>query len=211
MAGLIENGLFINGEERVAANGDVFDVLAPATEERMGVAARCSEADVDDAVLAARSGFEAWRSLAPAKREDVLLAAAEIIREQGEQRLLDTLIDESGSTINKARGEIAYAVDLLRTAAGEARRLYGDTFPNDRPDRISMVYREPIGVVAVVAPYNSPLALTTKMSAFPLAAGNSIVLKPSEETPLTAMEYAQIFRGRRHTRWRRQRHHGFSR
>ena len=194
MAAFIENGLFINGEERAAANGDVFDVLAPASEERIGTAARCSESDVDDAVMAARTGFETWRRLPPAQREEVLLNAAEIIREQGEERLLDTLIDESGSTINKARGEIAYSVDLLRTAAGEARRLYGDTFPNDRPDRVSMVYREPVGVVAVVAPYNSPLALTTKMAAFPLAAGNSIVLKPSEETPLTALEFARIFR-----------------
>ena len=194
MAGLIENGLFIDGKERPAGNGDVFEVLSPATGERIANAARCNEADVDDAVLAARAGFDTWRRLAPAQREDVLLNAAEIVREQGEQRLLDTLIDESGSTINKARGEITYAVDLLRTAAGEARRLYGDTFPNDRPYRVSMVYREPIGVVAVVAPYNSPLALTTKMAAFPLAAGNSIVLKPSEETPLTALEFARILR-----------------
>ena len=137
-------------------------------------------------MLAAREGFRVWCGLSPARREHILLGAAEIV--------LDVLIDESGSTINKAKGEIAYSVDLLRTAAGEVRRLYGDTFPNDRPDRVSMVYREPLGVVAVIAPYNSPLALTTKMSAFPLAAGNSIVLKPSEETPLTAMEYARIYR-----------------
>ena len=194
MSTLIENGLFIDGVERAADSGQTFEVLAPATGQCVGKAARANEYDVDEAVRSARAGFETWHRLAPREREAILLQAAELVRQHGEKRLLDTLIDESGSTINKARGEIGYCVDLLRTAAGEVRRLYGDTFPNDRPDRVSMVYREPLGVVTVIAPYNSPLALTTKMSAFPLAAGNAIVLKPSEETPLTAIEFARIFR-----------------
>ena len=111
---------------------------------------------------------------------------------EGQARLLDNLIDESGSVITKARHEITYSVDLLRTAAGEVRRLYGDTFPNDRPERLSMVFREPLGVVAVISPYNAPLSLLAKMTAFPLAAGNSVVIKPSEETPLTALAFADI-------------------
>ena len=184
--------LIIGGEERAAISGAEFEVMAPATEQTIGTAARAVAADVDLAVSAARDGFNTWRNMAPRAREAIMLRAAEIIGEQGKDRLLDLLIDESGSTINKARGEIGYAVDLLRTAAGEVRRLYGDTFPNDRPDRVSMVFREPIGVVAVVSPYNSSLALMSKMSAFPLAAGNAIVLKPSEETPMVAIEYARI-------------------
>ncbi|MGI9235796.1 MAG: aldehyde dehydrogenase family protein [Woeseiaceae bacterium] len=184
--------LIINGQEVPAADGETFEVLAPVTEQHLGVAAKAGPADVDAAVAAARQGFEAWCDLAPRAREAILLRAAEIVADQGLERMLDLLIDESGSTINKARGEIAYTVDLLRTAAGEVRRLYGDTFPNDRVDRISMVYREPVGVVAVVSPYNAPLSLTAKMSVFPLAAGNSIVLKPSEETPLIAVEFGRI-------------------
>lgn len=192
MTTIINSSLMIGGVERPAADGTTFDVLAPATGNVMATAASAGHADVEAAVNAAREGFERWSELTPGQRESVLLKAAEIVAEDGERRMLDVLIDESGSTINKARGEIAYSVDLLRTAAGEVRRLYGDTFPNDRNDRVSMVYREPIGVVAVIAPYNAPLSLTAKMSAFPLAAGNSIVLKPSEETPLTAMEFARI-------------------
>jgi aldehyde dehydrogenase (NAD+) len=184
--------MFIDGTAVAASDGETFDVLAPATEKIIGHAPRAKPVDVDAAVSAARLGANRWLALTPAQREGVLLKAAEIIAENGEARFLDTLIDESGSTINKARGEIAYSVDLLRTAAGEARRLYGDTFPNDRNDRVSMVFREPLGVVAVVAPYNAPLSLTVKMSAFPLAAGNSVVLKPSEETPLTSMAYARV-------------------
>ncbi len=124
--------------------------------------------------------------------EAALLRAADLVAAEGESRFLDHLIDESGSAIAKARFEIAYTVDLLRTAAGEARRLYGDTFPNDQPQRLSMVFREPMGVVAIISPYNAPLSLLAKMSAFPLAAGNSIVIKPSEETPLTALAYGEL-------------------
>jgi len=188
----IQSQLLVGGVEVAAASGEYFDVFAPATGTTIGAAAKADRDDVDAAVAAARSGFAEWSALPPSRREAVLLRAAEILREEGEARLLDILIDESGSTINKARGEIAYTIDLLRTAAGEVRRLYGDTFPNDRPDRVSMVFREPLGVVAVVSPYNAPLSLTAKMSAFPLAAGNSIVLKPSEETPLIAFEFCKV-------------------
>ncbi len=192
MVDLLRSGLIIGGVEREATSGDHFDVLSPMTEKRIGIAADADEDDVDAAVHAARDGFRAWRGLTPEDREAVLLDAAGIVDRVGVERMLDLLIDESGSTINKARGEIAYTVSLLRTAAGEARRLYGDTFPNDHNDRVSMVFREPLGVVAVISPYNAPLALTAKMAAFPLAAGNSIVLKPSEETPLIAVEFARI-------------------
>jgi acyl-CoA reductase-like NAD-dependent aldehyde dehydrogenase len=188
----VDTGLLIAGLEAPAASGLTFDVLAPATQQLLGTAARADASDVDRAVAAARLGFDAWSSLAPSAREAALLKAAELMEQFGEERYLDTLIDESGSTINKARHEIHYTVDLLRTAAGEVRRLYGDTFPNDKPDRISMVFREPLGVVAIVSPYNAPLALLAKMAAFPLAAGNSVVIKPSEETPHIAVAFGKL-------------------
>ena len=185
-------GLFIAGRQQPACSAETFEVLAPATEEVLAHVARGGAADIDLAVKAARQGFANWKALAPKAREAVLLRAADLVASEGESRFLDVLIDESGSAISKARNEIAYTVDLLRTAAGEVRRLYGDTFPNDSPSRMSMVFREPIGVVAVVSPYNAPLSLLTKMAAFPLAAGNSVVIKPSEETPLTALAFAQL-------------------
>lgn len=184
--------LLINGQWRNAASGESFEVLNPATETVMGTAARATAQDVDAAVAAARMGFVQWSALAPRERELALLKAADLLDEQGEATLLDTLIDESGSTITKARNEIRYSADLLRTAAGESRRLYGDTFPNDNPQRLSMVFREPVGVIAVVSPYNAPLALLVKMVAFPLAAGNAVVIKPSEETPLIALAFAKL-------------------
>ena len=189
---MIQGQLLLNGEPCPPSGGEYFAVLAPATEQVIGQAAMANAADVELAVTLAEAGFRQWSALAPSAREACLLKAADIVAEQGQQRLLDLLIDESGSTITKARNEIRYTVDLLRTAAGEARRLYGETFPNDNPGRLSMVFREPLGVVAVVSPYNAPLSLLTKMSAFPLAAGNAVVIKPSEETPLIALEYGKI-------------------
>jgi acyl-CoA reductase-like NAD-dependent aldehyde dehydrogenase len=187
-----QHQLIIGGNRQDACSGRSFEVLAPANGSVLAQVARADKADVELAVSAARSGYQQWAALAPSVREAALLRAADIIAADGEARLLDALIDESGSVITKARHEINYTVDLLRTAAGEVRRLYGDTFPNDRPERLSMVLREPLGVVAIVSPYNAPLSLLAKMTAFPLAAGNSVVIKPSEETPLTALAFAEI-------------------
>ncbi len=189
---MIKAGLIIAGVECAALSGETFDVLSPSSQAVIGKVPLGKSGDIDLAVAAARKGFEEWSRLAAREREAALLRAADIVAASGMDRMLDLLMDESGSVITKAQGEINYAVDLLRTAAGEARRLYGDTFPNDNPDRMSFVTRNPLGVVAVVSPYNAPLALLTRMSAFPLAAGNSVVIKPSEETPLIAIEFAKI-------------------
>jgi aldehyde dehydrogenase (NAD+) len=188
-----QHGLYIGGEERPAIGDDWFEVLSPLNETVLAQVASAGAEDVDLAVAKAVEGARLWSGLAPKDREAVLLRAAHIMEAEGEARYLDLLIRESGSSITKARFEIAYTVDLLRTAAGEVRRLYGDTFPNDKPDRLSMVFREPLGVIAVVSPYNAPLALLCKMAAFPLAAGNSIVIKPSEETPIIALAFARLF------------------
>jgi acyl-CoA reductase-like NAD-dependent aldehyde dehydrogenase len=187
----VEGSLLIGGALRQAEDGARFDVFAPADGQKIGSAARASQCDVDAAVRAARAGFEAWSGLAVGQREEILLRAAERV-EAHAVALTELLIDESGSTLLKAKYEVLKGVELLRTAAGEARRLYGDTFPNDRVHRMSMVFREPMGVVAAISPFNAPLALFAKMTVFPLAAGNAVVAKPSEETPLVALAYAQL-------------------
>ncbi|MFV8819192.1 aldehyde dehydrogenase family protein [Haliea sp. E17] len=193
MSGTVQQyPLLLGGRASAPAGGQYFDVTAPADGALLARVGRAGAADVGAAVALAREGFRQWSALAPAAREAVLLRAADLVASEGEARFLDTLIDESGSVISKARVEIRYAVDLLRTAAGEARRLYGDTFPNDNPERLSLVLREPLGVVGVISPYNAPLSLLVKMSAFPLAAGNALVIKPSEETPLTALAFGQL-------------------
>jgi aldehyde dehydrogenase (NAD+) len=185
--------LLVGGEWIPALGGARLDVRSPWDDALIGSVPRGRADDVDRAVTAARRAAKAWQSLPPRARERLLLDVADRVERAGQLRLLELLIEEGGSTIIEARAEIAYAADLLRAAAGEARRLYGDTLPNDRPERLSFVLREPLGVVGVISPFNSPVALLTKMLAFPLAAGNALVIKPSESTSLTALELLRFF------------------
>lgn len=184
-------GLFIHGQEVAAATGETFPSFAPMTGEILGYAARGTEADVETAVASARKGYLPWSSLPPYEREKILLKCADHV-EASYDRLLNLLIDESGSAILKAKYEVLYTASVLRVAAGEVRRLYADTLPNEKPHRMSLVVREPVGVVVAISPFNAPLVLLAKMIVFPLAAGNAVIAKPSEETPLIAVEFAKV-------------------
>ena len=112
---MISGQLLIDGQQTPALSGASFEILNPATETVLGTAARAGAQDVDAAVRAARVGYKQWSALAPRQREAALLKTAELLAQRGEAELLDLLIDESGSTITKARNEINYSVDLLRT------------------------------------------------------------------------------------------------
>ncbi len=184
-------GLFIDGEELPSASKNTFPVMNPSDGGVVGLAARGDEMDVAAAVASARKAFPIWSGLAPDARERLMLRAADLI-EAHMDTFVDLIIDESGSTIRKARHEVTYGASLMRAAAGEVRRLYGDTFPNDKPHRLSIVVREPMGVVVAISPFNAPLVLLIKMIVFALAAGNTVIAKPSEETPLIAVELAKV-------------------
>ena len=185
-------GLFINGEERPGDSGKSFEVLSPWTRESIATIAEGNQTDVDNAVAAARNAYPGWAECAPIIRETVLLKAADLVAANTE-RLTKIIIQESGSTGQKALFEVTNVAARLRTAAGEASRLYGETFPNDKPHRMSIVIREPIGVVATISPFNASFALLAKMTIYALAAGNTVVAKPASETPLIAIEFAKIF------------------
>ncbi|GAB4490770.1 MAG: aldehyde dehydrogenase [Anaerolineales bacterium] len=185
------HGHFIHGQEVPAALGATFASYAPMSAEVLGYAARGTQEDADAAVRSARKGFEHWSGLPPAERERILLRCADSVEAHAEE-LLNLLIDESGSTITKARYEVGYTASVLRAAAGEVRRLYADTLPNEKPHRLSMVLREPLGVVLVISPFNAPLVLLAKMISFPLGAGNAVIAKPSEETPLIGLKLAKV-------------------
>lgn len=184
-------GLIIGGQECPAEAGESFEVYAPADGALVGIAARARDVDVRKAVEAAQSAQAAWAGMPPAQREKLMLNIADLIEAQA-ATLMQVLIDESGSALRKAEYEATYSASLFRAAAGEVRRLYGDTMPNDKPQRLSMVIREPLGVVAAISPFNAPLVLLVKMVCFPLAAGNTVIAKPSEETPLTAVLLGRI-------------------
>ena len=183
----------IIGAESIAAiSQEIMKVSDPTTGETIGHVPFSSKDDVDMAIGACTHAQKLWWQTVPAEREQALLKCADIL-EAHAQELADLVLQESGSTLTKSLHEVHYSASLLRTAAGETRRLYGETFPNDKINKVSMVFREPLGLVSVISPFNAPLALFIKMIAFPLAAGNGVIAKPSEETPMIATRVAQLF------------------
>jgi acyl-CoA reductase-like NAD-dependent aldehyde dehydrogenase len=167
----------------------VIEVLEPATEQVMAELPEAGVEEVDDAVARAREAFGPWRRVAPGERAALLRGVATAIREQsGELATLEAR--NVGKPIGDARGEIAMVADCFDYYAGAPERLLGQTIPV--AGGVDMTFREPLGVVGLIVPWNFPLAIASWKLAPALAAGNTVVLKPAGLTPLSAMELARI-------------------
>jgi betaine-aldehyde dehydrogenase len=166
-------------------------VIEPATEQVLERIDRAGPEDVDEAVARAREALPAWRALAPGTRAALLreLTAA-LERAHGELSALEAR--NAGKPITSARGEVAMAIETFRYYAGAPERLLGDTIPVEGGE--ALTFREPVGVVGLITPWNFPLTIAAWKLAPALAAGNTVVLKPAELTPLTAVRFAQIAR-----------------
>lgn len=172
--------LFVGGAWRDAA--DTFDVLNPATGD---VWRRVADGGADvagEAVDAARAAQPEWAALPHDQRARILLAAMGGLDDL-KDTLVEALVDEGGAWIGKAMFEISYTAGIAQAAAAAAHMVTGELLPSDH-GKVSMVAREPVGVVTVISPWNFPLLLSMRAVAFALAVGNAVVLKPSEETPL---------------------------
>lgn len=187
-----EYRLFINGEWVETQDGEVLDDINPSTGEVFARVHQAGPKDVEHAITAASAASVAWGKTQPAVREEILIKAADCLQARIHE-IADVLIDEAGSTFGKAMFEASFVVNLLRSAAGEARRIFGETMPSDGPDIFSMSVRRPLGVIAGIAPFNFPFLLASKKVALAIAAGNAFVLKPSEETAVTGLKIAEIF------------------
>jgi acyl-CoA reductase-like NAD-dependent aldehyde dehydrogenase len=171
------------------ASKEAIRVIEPATEEVMAELPRAGREETDAAVERARSAFPAWRAMAPAERSALLHGLTDGIAERAED--LATLeARNAGKPISDARGEMAMVVETFRFYAGAPERLTGKTIPVS--GGIDMTFREPLGVVGLITPWNFPLTIASWKVAPALAAGNTIVLKPAEHTPLTAVELEGI-------------------
>ncbi len=170
--------MYINGAWREGSDGDLADDINPATGETFARIAQASARDVEDAIAAAYTARQGWQKTLANEREALLHKAAELIAAQGEQ-IRDLIIEETGSVFMKAPWEVSYAVECLRVAAACVRQPHGDTFPASAPGQMGITIRQPLGVIAGIAPFNSPFLLSMKKVAFALAAGNTFVLKPS--------------------------------
>ena len=167
----------------------MIEVVEPATEQVMAEVPRAGIAEVDDAVTRAKAAFPAWRAVAPADRAALLRRLADALEERsGELATLEAR--NAGKPIADARGEIGMVVETFRYYAGAPERLLGHTIPV--AGGVDMTFREPLGVVGLIVPWNFPLVIASWKVAPALAAGNTIVLKPAELTPLTALELERI-------------------
>jgi betaine-aldehyde dehydrogenase len=186
----IEN--FIDGEHRAAADGSEEPILNPATGEQIATAPLSGERDVDAAVNAAGRAFQEWAETPPGERALALLRIADGLEEQADElSQLESL--NVGKPIEAMRDEeMPFLVDNLRFFAGAARTLEGRAAGEYMKGYTSMIRREPIGVVGQIAPWNYPLMMAIWKIGPALAAGNTVVLKPSEQTPLTTARLAEI-------------------
>lgn len=185
---LIKN--FINGEW-VGASRTIKNIN-PATGESLGEVVASGKAEAEAAIAAAKGAFHGWKRVPAPKRGEILArAAVEMIRRKEE--LARALTLEEGKTLGEALGEVQKAINVLEFEAGEGRRLNGETVPSELPSTFCWTQREPLGVVALVTPWNFPVAIPVWKLAPALVCGNTVVLKPASITPWTAQIIAEIF------------------
>jgi acyl-CoA reductase-like NAD-dependent aldehyde dehydrogenase len=168
---------------------DTLAVVEPATEAVLEEVPRADEGDVDAAVARAREAFPGWRALAPAERAERLSGLADRLTAYREE-LAQLEARNAGKPIGDARGEMGMVVQTFRYYAGSPERLLGDTIPVSGGEAFTV--REPLGVVGLIVPWNFPLVIASWKLAPALAAGNTVVLKPAELTPLTALRFAEL-------------------
>jgi aldehyde dehydrogenase (NAD+) len=189
---LAQDLLFIGGEWTDASSGKRFDTMNPATGEVLAEVAEGDAADVDSAVAAARAAFRAdsWRRMDAADRGAILWRMADIM-EQRADALARLEVLDNGKPIREAKIDIRQAIDALRYYAGWTTKMHGATLPV-RGNLLNYTLREPVGVVGAIIPWNFPLLMAVWKIAPALACGNTMVLKPAEQTPLGALELAAI-------------------
>ncbi|MFM0418630.1 NAD-dependent succinate-semialdehyde dehydrogenase [Paraburkholderia aromaticivorans] len=180
---------YIGGEWYESAG--TYAVLNPATGEVVAQVAKGGAAETAQAIAAAERAFPAWRSLTAKERSVRVKRWGELMLENRDA-LAELLTLEQGKPLAEARGEVGYAASFFEWFAEEAKRAYGDVIPSPNPNAKIIVTREPVGVVAAITPWNFPLAMITRKAGPALAAGCTMVLKPSEETPLSAFALAVL-------------------
>jgi betaine-aldehyde dehydrogenase len=187
-----ESQNYIDGKWVDAADGSRFDVVDPATEEVIAAVPDSKAADVERAVDAARQAFDEgrWPRTAERERERVLLRAAEIVRREAD-RLAELETRDSGKPLDEAKEDIEEVAFMFEYYGGWVTKVMGE-IPPVGPDAMSLVVKEPVGVAGCIVPWNYPLLMAAQKAAPALAAGCTVVLKPAEQTPLTALELPMI-------------------
>jgi len=182
---------FINGEWVESVTGQAFENVNPANRnELVGMFPKSNSEDVDNAVAAAKAAFKSWRLTPAPKRGEILFRAARLLHERKET-LAEEMTHEMGKILAETRGDVQEAIDMTFYMAGEGRRQFGQTMPSELPDKFCMTERSPIGVCALITPWNFPMAIPSWKVMPALICGNTVVIKPATDTPLSTYNLIQ--------------------
>ncbi|MDO5055070.1 MAG: NAD-dependent succinate-semialdehyde dehydrogenase [Pasteurella oralis] len=188
---LLKTKAYINGEYVEAKNNSTFPVTNPATNEVICELPDLTASETKYAIECAAKAQKQWQKVTPKERASVLRRWYDLVIENHEE-LAQLLSLEQGKPITESRGEILYGASFIEWFAEEAKRIYGDVLPQDKENHRLLVIKQGIGVVAAITPWNFPNAMITRKAAPAFAAGCAIVLKPAQETPLSALALAEL-------------------
>ncbi|KAL9899472.1 succinic semialdehyde dehydrogenase [Glossina fuscipes fuscipes] len=193
MSSLLQSKAYINGKWVNASDGGVFDVKNPANGKVIGNVPNMTVGDCQEAIDAAKRAFHSndWSSLTAKQRSALLKTWFRLIEQNG-QEIAEIMTAESGKPINESKGEVLYGNSFLEWFAEEARRIYGEIVPAPVTNRELLVMKQPLGVAALITPWNFPLAMITRKAGAALAAGCTVVIKPAEDTPLTCLAVVKL-------------------
>jgi alpha-ketoglutaric semialdehyde dehydrogenase len=183
---------FINGEWVDSRSGKAYENRNPAnTDELVGMFVSSTAEDVNAAADAAKEAYKKWRLVPAPKRAEMLFHAAEMLVARKEEFAKD-MTREMGKVLAETRGDVQEAIDMTYYMAGEGRRLFGQTTPSELPNKFAMSVRQSIGVCGMITPWNFPMAIPAWKMMPALVSGNTVVLKPAEDTPLSAYNLVQV-------------------
>jgi len=188
---LLKNQAYINGQWVDGDDGSTFAVTNPANGETIAEVASCGSAETRRAIEAAGAALVDWRSKSAKERAAILRKWYNLMVEAQED-LAQILTAEQGKPLAEARGEVVYGANYIEWFAEEAKRIYGDTIPAPSADKRIVVIKQPVGVVACITPWNFPNAMLTRKIAPALAAGCTVVCKPANATPLSALAFVEL-------------------
>ena len=186
-------GLYIGGKWQESADGGTFETINPSNLEKLGEVPEATEKDIDQAVVAAKNAFEEWRQVPMAERARCLEALAKRIDENAEELALMDAVD-SGNALNGMRGDMDWTSATLRYFAGLITEIKGESSSHG-PRHLNITRRQPYGVVAKINPFNHPFRFCVEKAAAPLAAGNCVVIKGSEQAPLSGLRFGELCEG----------------
>ncbi|HZA96222.1 MAG TPA: aldehyde dehydrogenase family protein, partial [Burkholderiaceae bacterium] len=188
---LLKTEAYIGGEWTPASSRARFAVLNPADGVEIAKVANCKGPEAQRAVDAARAALPGWRAKTAKERAAAMRRWFDLILAHQED-LAKLMTAEQGKPMTESRGEVAYGASFIEWFAEEAKRIYGDTIPTTADDKRLMVWKEPVGVCAAITPWNFPIAMITRKVAPAIAAGCTVVVKPAEQTPLSALALAEL-------------------